>query len=93
VVTASSDNTAKILDVSWSQIYGAALRDRVCAEKLIGPDQLFTDDELADPILSDIDRNDPIARNPCLRRGPLSLDYWTRLPGQWARAVQRWAGR
>ena len=26
-------------------------------------------------------RGDPYARNPCLRRGPLSLDYWTRLPG------------
>ena len=30
------------------------------------------------------DKNDPVARNPCLRRGPLSLDYWTRLPGQLA---------
>ena len=54
------------------------LRERVCAEKLIGA-QEFTDEELADPILSGIDAKNPIARNPCLRRGPLSLDYWTRL--------------
>jgi hypothetical protein len=26
------------------------------------------------------DKSDPVARNPCLRREPLSLDYWVRLP-------------
>jgi hypothetical protein len=57
----------------------------VCAEKLIGA-QEFTDEELADPNLSDVAADmlsgDAPARNPCLRRGPLSLAYWTRLPGQ-----------
>lgn len=78
----------RVLDVSFLTTYGAALRTRVCAEKLIGA-QEFTDEELADPILSAIDRDDPVARNPCLRRGPLSLEYWTRLPGQWWRMAAK----
>jgi hypothetical protein len=84
VVTASADRTARIWDVTWATLVrGDALRERVCAEKLIGGAQEFTDAEIEDdPILRGIDKNDPVARNPCLRRGPLSLDYWTRLPGQ-----------
>src|SRR5262249_50519485 len=84
VVTASRDNTARIWDVTWATlIRGDALRERVCAEKLIGAAQEFSDGEIEDdPILRGIDKDDPVARNPCLRRGPLSLDYWTRLPGQ-----------
>ena len=82
VVTASGDNTARIWDVTWATLVrGDALRERVCAEKLIGAAQEFTDAEMEDPILRGIDKDDPVARNPCLRRGPLSLDYWTRLPG------------
>jgi hypothetical protein len=30
--------------------------------------------------------------NPCLRRGPLSLDYWTRLPSQFWHSTRRLAG-
>ena len=76
-------------------VYRVELRERVCAEKLVGAEEL-TDPELADPILSGIDAADPIARNPCLRRGPLSPDYWTRLPGHiWRRVSDttawRWA--
>jgi hypothetical protein len=83
VVTASWDQTARIWDVTWATLVrGDALRERVCAEKLIGAAQEFSARELADPILRGIDKNGPTARNPCLRRGPLSLDYWTRLPGQ-----------
>jgi hypothetical protein len=63
-------------------IRGNALRERACVEKLIGVAQEFTDGEMEDPILRGLDKDDPVARNPCLRRGPLSLDYWTRLPGQ-----------
>src|SRR5207244_10722218 len=59
--------------------HGDELRERVCSEKLVRAAQAFIDAELKDPIMRGIDRNDPIARNPCLRRGPLSLDYWTRL--------------
>ena len=71
VVTASEDNTARIWDVTWATlVHDDALRERVCAEKLIGPAQEFTDAEMTDdPILRGIDKNDPIARNPCLRRG------------------------
>ena len=55
---------------------GDALRERVFAEKLIGTVQGFAVSELEDdPILRGIDKNDPVARNPCLHRGPLSLDY------------------
>ena len=78
LVTAGADNVARIWDVEMMTVYRMQLRERVCAEKLIGA-QEFTDEELADPILRGIDAKDPIARNPCLRRGPLSLDYWTRL--------------
>jgi sugar lactone lactonase YvrE len=90
VVTASDDHTARILDVTWATLVrGETLRERVCAEKLVGAAQELTDAELEDPILRGIDRNDPIARNPCLRRGPLSLDYWTRLPGDIWRAGRK----
>jgi hypothetical protein len=71
---------------------GGTLRERVCAEKLIGAAQEFTEAELEDPILRGIDLSDPIARNPCLRRGPLTLDYWTRLPGDTLRSLRRMAG-
>jgi WD40 repeat protein len=93
VVTASSDNTARIWDVTWAVLVrGETLRERVCAEKLVDAAQAFTDGELEDPILRGILKSDAIARNPCLRRGPLSLDYWTRLPGSIWSAVLRLAG-
>ena len=93
VVTASLDKTARIWDVTWAMlIRDDALRERVCAEKLIGAAQEFSDREMEDPILRGIDKNDPVARNPCLRRGPLSLDYWTWLPGQLWRSTRRLAG-
>jgi len=83
LATVYSNGTVRISDVTWAAfVRGDDLRERVCAEKLIGSAQEFTDAELEDPILRGIDKNDPIARNPCLRRGPLSLDYWTRLPIQ-----------
>jgi hypothetical protein len=91
IVTTSSDKTARIWDVSWAMLVrGDALRERVCAEKLVGAAQQFTVDEIRDdPILRGIDEDDAIARNPCQRRGPLSLDYWTRLPGQLWRSTRR----
>jgi WD domain, G-beta repeat len=93
VVTASADMTARIWDVSWATLVrGDALRERVCAEKLVGAAQEFSNEEMEDPILRGIDRTDPIARNPCLRRGSLSLDYWTRLPGDLWHSVQTFAG-
>ena len=92
VVTASMDHTARIWDVTWATLMrDDALREGVCAEKLIGAAREFTDGEMEDPVLRGIDKNDPIARNPCLRRGPLSLDYWTRLPGQLWRSTLRLA--
>jgi WD40 repeat protein len=94
VVTASHDFTAHIWDVTWAiLVRGDTLRERVCDEKLIGAAQEFTDGEIEyDPILRGIDKDDPIARNPCLRRGPLSLDYWTRLPGKLWRSTRRFVG-
>jgi hypothetical protein len=88
VVTASDDSTARIWDVTWATLVrGDDLRERVCVEKLVGSAQEFTDAELEDPILRGIDKDDSVARNPCLRRGPLSLDYWTRLPMQFWHAL------
>jgi WD40 repeat protein len=79
VVTASQDGTARLWDVTWAtKVRGHDLRERVCAEKLVGAAQEFSPDELEDPILGGVTQ-----RNPCLRRGPLALDYWTRLPGEW----------
>jgi WD40 repeat protein len=93
VVTASNDKTARVWDVTWATLArGETLRERVCAEKLVGAAQEFTAVELQDAILRGIDRDDPIARNPCLRRGPLSWEYWTRLPGGLWRGAQRLAG-
>jgi len=89
VVTASFDNTAHIWDVTWATLVrGDTLRERVCVEKLVGPAQEFTDVELEDPILRGINKDDSVTRNPCLRRGPLSLDYWTRLPIQFWRSLR-----
>src|SRR5262249_54250215 len=89
VVTASEDQTARLWDVTWATLVrGDTLRERVCAEKLVGAAQQFTLNELDDPILRGIDRNDQIARNPCLRRGPLSWEYWTRLPGDLWRSAR-----
>jgi hypothetical protein len=74
-VTASEDNTARVWDVSWaSLVSGDSLRERVCAEKLLGSAQEFTAEELDNPILRGIDKDDPVSRNPCQRRGPLSWD-------------------
>ena len=93
VVTASLDNTARIWDVTWATLVrGNTLRERVCAEKLIGAAQEFSADEMDDPILRGIDKDDPVARNPCLRRGPLSLDYWTQLSGWLWRSTHRLVG-
>jgi WD40 repeat protein len=93
VVTASGDYTARIWDVTWATLMrGDALREGVCAEKLVGAAQEFTDGEMEDPILRGIDKNDPVARNPCLRRGPLSLDYWIRIPGQLRRLANGFVG-
>jgi hypothetical protein len=40
VVTASEDSTARIWDVAWATLVrGDTLRERVCAEKLVGPAQ------------------------------------------------------
>jgi len=72
-------------------VRGDALRERVCAEKLIGTAQEFAVSELEDDPRG-IDKNDPVARNPCLHRGPLSLDYWTRLPGQLWRSMRELVG-
>jgi WD40 repeat protein len=92
VVTASSDNTVRVWDVSWATLArGDELRRRVCAEKLVDAAQEFSGAELQDPIMRRIDWSDPIARNPCLRRGPLSLDYWTRLPGDTWRLLRQLA--
>jgi len=62
VVTASRDSTARIWDVTWlTLVRGDALRERVCAEKLIGAAQEFTDVEMKEvPILRGIDKNDPV---------------------------------
>jgi WD40 repeat protein len=84
---------AHVWDVTWTTLVrGDALRERVCTEKLVGAAQEFTDSEMEDPILRGIDKNDPVSRNPCLRRGPLSLDYWTHLPEQLWRSTRRFVG-
>lgn len=80
---------SRFVNLTWALgEFADSLRDRVCAEKLIGA-QEFTDIELADPILSSIDKDDPVARNPCLRRGPLHWEYYT----QAAARVARWTSR
>src|SRR5262249_37787044 len=82
VVTASNDKTARVWDVRWAiKVRTEDLRERVCAEKLVGAAQEFSAAEREDPILYG-------ATTPCLRRGALSLDYWLRLPGEWWTWIQ-----
>ena len=83
VLTSSDDKTARVLDVTWATtVRGDALRERICTEKLVGAAQEFTPLELEDTLLQGIDPADAVARNPCLRRGPLAMGYWLRLPGE-----------
>jgi hypothetical protein len=92
VATASDDATARIWDAESGEeiavLKGHALP--VSSAAFIDAAQEFSDDEMDDPILRG--KNDPVARNPCLRRGPLSLDYWSRLPGQFWRSTRRLIG-
>ena len=77
VVTASSDKIARVVDAEWLvAIHGAELGRRACQEKLVPGSEFFTFEDAADPILSGL-----AGTNPCERRGPLSLRYWTRLFG------------
>jgi WD40 repeat protein len=93
IITTSNDRTARSWDVRWATLVrGDELRERVCAEKLVGLAQQFTREELSDPILRGIDPNDLVARNPCLRLGPLSLAYWTPLPFNLWHAVRKLVG-
>lgn len=84
VVSSSRDGTARVWNVAWTATYGSDLRDSICAQKLVGA-QEFSDEELRDPVLSSIDRFNPLARNPCLRRGPLHWEYYTQSAVRWSR--------
>jgi WD40 repeat protein len=88
IVTGSDDGTVRIWEVSWvTKVHGVELRNRVCAEKLVGTLQEFTTQELEDPILRGINRNDAADRNPCLRRGPLHYEYYTQAAVRWGRWI------
>jgi len=70
VVTASRDHTARIWDVTWATLVrGDALRERVCAEKLIGAAEEFTDDEMEDA--SALVR---VQRNPAALKAAISTE-------------------
>jgi hypothetical protein len=63
VVTASEDTTARLWDAAWvTRVRGELLRERICAEKLVGAAQDFSSSELEDPILRGVAQT-----NPCLR--------------------------
>jgi hypothetical protein len=61
-------------------------------KRIVAGQEFDNAERLQDPILRRIDWSDSIARNPCLRRGPLTLDYWMRLAGKSWRSVRRLAG-
>jgi len=72
IVTAS-DKIARVWDAKWlATLYGMDLVQRACRERLVPDTRTFTADEAFDPILFGLD-----GTNPCERRGPLSLLYWT----------------
>lgn len=77
LVTAGQDKTARVWDASMLSAYGSNLRERACS----GPLRYarWSDRELDRPAMRGIDPDDPVAPVPCLRRGPLSPDYWKRL--------------
>jgi WD40 repeat protein len=88
VSTSSEDQTARVWDVAWATgPRGATLRDRICRERLAGA-STFTPQELADPFLRGLDGGDAVARDPCLRRGPLHWEYYTQAAGR----LRVWAG-
>jgi hypothetical protein len=85
VVTASSDNTARIWQIDPIVLMPADQRQGyACHERLIGA-QSFTDDEMEDPIL----RGREDLRNPCNRVGPLNLNYYLRSAVGLVATIQR----
>jgi hypothetical protein len=78
-------DAAYVWHAPWAtRIRGAALRERVCRETLVNAAaQTFSEEEMRNPIL----RGQEDLRNPCQRRGPLSIEYWKRIPRQWWRQV------
>ena len=74
IVTASEDTTARIWDASWLNKRGQELVNDVCESRLIGNNQVFTNEDVVDPILAGL-----AGSNPCDRSGPLSLKYWATL--------------
>lgn len=71
-----------VFDLTWaSALKGAELREHVCMERLRGV-QEFNLRELQNPVLLGIDAADPVSRNPCLRRGALHWEFYSR-PAAW----------
>ncbi|KYG19897.1 hypothetical protein SE92_06140 [Bradyrhizobium sp. AT1] len=89
LVTTSRDGTAIVRDVAKATLVkGEKLRAHVCNDVLTGV-QEFSDAELADPFLRSLDKADPVARNPCLRRGPLHWEYYTQAAARWGRWARK----
>jgi WD40 repeat protein len=85
VVTASADKSVRLWDVQWVTIErGLKIRDRICAEVLVGPAQQFSVDETDDPALRGTQQS-----NPCLRRGLLSHEYYTKAFADWGRRARQ----
>lgn len=71
ILSSSADKTARIWNVQWStNLRREALRAEACEAKLKGV-QHFASHELQDPIARGLKD-----KNPCERRGPLSLAYY-----------------
>jgi WD40 repeat protein len=84
IVTASHDKTARIWRIDSASLMPADQRQQyICRERLTGA-QSFSDGEMDDPIL----RGRDDLKNPCDRRGPLSLGYYEREVGSLWRALQ-----
>ena len=72
VVTASDDKTVRLWNVEWaSTIEGGRLRQRACAEKIVGAER-FSPREMGGPLL----RDRKSLRGPCERMGPMSVEFY-----------------
>lgn len=79
------DGTIGIWDAHFLDLSSAQIGEYVCDSRLKAA-RAYSNSEMRNFVLANLDPDDQSARNPCLRRGPLHWEYYTQ-------AVARWSSR
>ncbi len=84
-VTSDWNGFSHVWTLDWLyRIQGRQLLDETCSCH-VGVTGGFTDVELKDSILAGLNPDNLVARNPCLRRGPLHWEYYTQAFTRWTK--------